>query len=148
MRVEYKLKEKAIKTAFGDTLAVSLTDPAVTDLFMRYFNRDVIQQYRRWKNENHKQLIQLTKKHRELNQHWTSSFLRECRQYEVTHRLPILFDLNDMRSVIKELESGKNRNAMRKFNQFKKQSIYESDLSGNTERIEEIIKKIQEMKTK
>ena len=145
MRVEYKLKEKAIKTAFGDTLAVSLTDPAVTDLFMRYFNRDVIQQYRRWKNENHKQLIQLTKKHRELNQHWTSSFLRECRQYEVTHRLPILFDLNDMRSVIKDLESGKNRNAMRKFNQFKKQSIYESDLSGNTERIEEIIKKIQEM---
>ena len=147
MRIEYRIKERAIKSAFKDTYATSLTDEAIQKVFLKYFNRDVIQQYRRWKAENHKQLMELTQKHRHMNQQWTGSFLRECRQYEATHSLPILFDIEDMKSVIRELEPKTGRNANRKFNQFKKQSIYESDLVGNTARIEEIIRKITNMKT-
>ena len=70
---------------------------------------------------------------------------RECRQYEAVNGLPILFDIDDMLKVFRELESKKGRNAKRKFDKFKKQAIYESDLVGNTTRVKEIISKIMDM---
>ena len=146
MRVEYTIKDKRIlENAFGDNLVVSLTDEKINGLFKKYFNRDVVTRYYQWAAENHKQLVDLTKKHRELYQKWTGSFFRECRQYEATNGLPILFDINDMEKVFRELEPKSGRNAGKKFKKFKKQAIYETDLVGNTARVKEIISKIMDM---
>lgn len=146
MRVEYTIKDKRIlENAFGDNLVTSLTDEKINELFRKYFNRDIAAPYYQWASKNHKQLVELTKKHREQYQKWTSTFFRECRQYEAIHGLPILFDLNDMRKVFKELEPKSGRNSTKKFNKFKNQAIYETDLIGNTARVKEIISKIEAM---
>lgn len=146
MRVEYTIKDKRIlENAFGDNLVVSLTDEKINGLFKKYFNRDVVTRYYQWAAENHRQLVDLTKKHKELYQKWTGSFFRECRQYEATNGLPILFDINDMEKVFRELEPKSGRNAGKKFKKFKKQAIYETDLVGNTDRVKEIISKIMDM---
>ena len=146
MRVEYTIKDKRIlENAFGDNLVVSLTDEKINGLFKKYFNRDVVTRYYQWAAENHRQLVELTKKHKELYQKWTGSFFRECRQYEATNGLPILFDINDMEKVFRELEPKSGRNAGKKFKKFKKQAIYETDLVGNTDRVKEIISKIMDM---
>lgn len=146
MRVEYTIKDKRIlENAFGDNLVVSLTDEKINGLFKKYFNRDVVTRYYQWAAENHRQLVELTKKHREQYQKWTGNFFRECRQYEATNGLPILFDVNDMEKVFRELEPKSGRNAGKKFKKFKNQAIYESDLIGNTQRIREIISKIMDM---
>ena len=146
MRVEYTIKDKRIlENAFGDNLVVSLTDEKINGLFKKYFNRDVVTRYYQWAAENHRQLVDLTKKRKELYQKWTGSFFRECRQYEATNGLPILFDINDMEKVFRELEPKSGRNAGKKFKKFKKQAIYETDLVGNTARVKEIISKIMDM---
>ena len=146
MRVEYTIKDKRIlENAFGDNLVVSLTDEKINGLFKKYFNRDVVTRYYQWAAENHRQLVDLTKKHKELYQKWTGSFFRECRQYEATNGLPILFDINDMEKVFRELEPKSGRNAGKKFKKCKKQAIYETDLVGNTARVKEIISKIMDM---
>ena len=146
MRVEYTIKDKRIlENAFGDNLVVSLTDEKINGLFKKYFNRDVVTRYYQWAAENHRQLVDLTKKHKELYQKWTGSFFRECRQYEATNGLPILFDINDMEKVFRELEPKSGRNAGKKFKKFNKQAIYETDLVGNTARVKEIISKIMDM---
>ena len=146
MRVEYTIKDRRIlENAFGDNLVVSLTDEKINALFKKYFNRDVVTRYYQWAADNHRRLVELTKKHRELYQKWTGSFFRECRQYEATNGLPILFDINDMEKVFRELEPKSGRNASRKFKKFKKKAIYENDLVGNTARVKEIISKIMDM---
>lgn len=146
MRVEYTIKDKRIlHNAFGDNLVTSLTDEKINDLFRKYFNRDIAAPYHQWASKNHKQLVELTRKHREHYQKWTSTFFRECRQYEAVHGLPILFDLNDMQKVFEELEPKSGRNSTKKFNKFKNQAIYETDLLGNTDRVKEIIAKIESM---
>lgn len=146
MRVEYTIKDKRIlDTAFGDNLVVSLSDDKITKLFKKYFNRDVVTRYHQWKAENTKQLIELVQKHREQYQKWTGTFLRECRQYEAVHSFPILFDIEDMQKVFRKLEPPKGRNASRKYNKFKRQAVYETDLEGNTRRVKEIIDKIMSM---
>ena len=77
-------------------------------------------------------------------------FTRERQIFHYTflfdaYGLPILFDIDDMLKVFRELESKKGRNAKRKFDKFKNQAIYESDLVGNTTRVKEIISKIMDM---
>lgn len=65
MRVEYSINDRRIlKNAFKDTLVSCLTDKAIHDLFMKYFKRDLANRFRLWQQENHKRLVELTKKHR------------------------------------------------------------------------------------
>ncbi len=146
MRVEYTIKDKRIlDNAFGDNLVASLSDEKITELFKKYFNRDIVARYYQWAADNQKQLIELVEKHRKLNQKWTGTFFRECRQYEAVHSFPVLFDLEDMQKVFRKLEPKNGRNASRKYNKFVKQAIYEDDLIGNTRRVKEIIDKIMNM---
>lgn len=146
MRVEYTIKDRRIlQNAFGDDLVTSLTDQKINSLFRKYFNRDIVVPYQNWVCRNHKHLVNLTKKHRKLYQRWTSTFFRECRQYEELHGLPALFDIEDMKSVFRELEKKSARNSARKFAKFKDRAIFEADLFGNTARVKEIISKIEGM---
>ena len=50
-----------------------------------------------------------------------------------------------MQKVFEELEPKSGRNSTKKFNKFKNQAIYETDLLGNTDRVKEIIAKIESM---
>lgn len=146
MRVEYTIKDKRILArAFGNNLVSSLSDEKINKLFKKFFVRDIVSRYSTWVAENHRQLVELTKKHREQCQKWTGNFFRECRQYAEENGLPLLFDIEDMRSVFQELEQKGSRNASRKFKKFKNQAIYEADLVGNTARSKEIMFKIMEM---
>lgn len=146
MRVEYTIKDRRIlQNAFGDDLVTSLTDQKINSLFRKYFNRDIVVPYQNWVCRNHEHLVNLTKKHRKLYQRWTSTFFRECRQYEELHGLPALFDIEDMKSVFRELEKKSARNSARKFAKFKDRAIFEADLFGNTARVKEIISKIEGM---
>lgn len=145
MRIEYTFKnQKVLDKAFGDNRVSSLTDAKVNALYRKFFNRDILNRYKKWRAENTQQLIDLVVKHRQLNKHWTSSFFRECREIEQTRVLPVLFSIEDMRLVFKALH--KNSDVARdKFRRFKAQATYESDMFGNTKRIEEIFRKIDMM---
>lgn len=146
MRVEYTIKDKRIlENAFGDDLVASLSDDKISELFKKYFNRDVVTRYYQWAAENQRQLLELTRKHQTLYQKWTGTFFRECRQYAATKSFPILFDIEDMQKVFRKLEPPQGRNAGKKYNKFRKQAIYEMDLMGNTRRIKEIISKVMDM---
>lgn len=141
MRIEYTIKDsKILRANFGDNLVSSLSDEKITALFRKYFNRDIASRYYDWAADNVKELTKLVMKHRETEKHWVGYFLRDCRKYAEEHGLPILFDLEDLRTVFRKLEPG--RNAAKKFKRFMSQAVFEDDLIGNTRRMKEIINKI------
>ena len=146
MRVEYRIKDRRIlRHAFKSEQVDKITDQNLRKLFQKYIERDLVAPYMAWAEQNHNQLVYMVQQHRAAEQKWTAGFFRECRQFEATHGFPILFDLEDMRSVFKELESGSGRNAGRKFRKFLNSATYEKDLLGNTKRLQEILTKITAM---
>lgn len=146
MRVEYSFSDRRIlESAFKGNSPDKMTDENVASLFQKYFTRDIESPYLQWKAKNKKMLKELVIRHRQQEQKWVPGFLRDCRQQEAVSGLPILFDLEDMRKIFKELETGSGRNASRKYNRFIDQCTYEDDLLGNTARVKEIIDKIKGM---
>lgn len=146
MRVEYTIKDhRILENAFGDNLVASLDDAKIKKLFKKYFNRDVVAPYYEWAARNHEELVELVKKHRAENDKWTSFFFREVRQLEAVRGLPVMFDLEDLRKVFRQLEPKSGRNAGKKYRNFKKQAVYETDMIGHTKRIREIINKVMDM---
>lgn len=147
MRIEYTIKDKRIlDRAFGDNLVINLDDTKINQLFEKYFNRDVIEPYRRWRRVNYNNLLGLVKKHKQANPtKWVSYFLRECRQFESENGLPLLFDVYDLKPIFRALEPKGSRNHNKKFDRFLRQAIYENDLFGNTGRVEEVINKVKKM---
>ena len=124
LRIEYTFKSRSVlKTAFGGNDVFNITDEGLSKLFKKYFMRDIVDEYEEWKKINHKQLIEFTKYHQGQNKQWFEPFIRDCRSYSSTHGLPLLFDVNDMQSVFKELELKGGRNYGKKFNNFKKQAF-------------------------
>ena len=101
--------------------------------------------YFNWRARNHSQLVAVVKKHKTLHKKWSHHFFRECRQYSELNGLPLLFDIEDMRSVLKELEPKGSRNNGKKFDRLMGQAIHEADLIGNVEKCEEIISRIADM---
>ena len=147
MRIEYTIKDKRIlDRVFDDNLVINLNDTKINKLFEKYFNRDIVEPYRRWRRANYNNLIRLVTKHKQNNPtKWVNYFLRECRQFEAENGLPLLFDLYDLKPIFRELEPKGSRNHNKKFNRFLGQAIYENDLIGNTERVEEVINKVTKM---
>lgn len=146
MRVEYTIKDhRILENAFGDNLVASLDDEKIKQLFKKYFNRDVVVPYYEWAARNHEELIELVRKHRAANDKWTGYFFREVRQLEAVRGLPVLFDLEDLRKVFRQLEPKSGRNAGKKFRNMKKQAVYETDMTDHTKRVREILTKIMDM---
>lgn len=143
MRVEYTIKDpRILKNNFGDELVSSLSDEKITAIFKKYFNRDVASRYYEWAAQNQRDLTTIVDLQRKAEKHWVGYFLRYARQYNETHGLPILFDLEDMRKVFQTLEPKRGKNVTNKYKRFIKNAKYEEDLMGNTRRIREIINKI------
>lgn len=146
MRVEYTIKDpRILQNHFGDNLVSSLSDEKITAIFKKYFNRDVAERYYQWSSENQRKLCEIVDEQRRSEKHWVGYFLRYARQYNEVHGLPILFDIEDMRTVFRKLEPGKGKNVTNKYKRFIKQAKYEDDLAGNTRRIKEIIHKIMNL---
>ena len=146
LRLEYTVKDsRLLEKYFGSNAVSSLSDDKIAQMFKAYFQRDVVTRYYQWSADNIKQLAELIDKHRKAQTHWVGSFLRECRQYNEVHGLPLLFDLEDVRQALKLLEPGKGRNVTNKYRRFLRQAMFEKDLLGNTRRIREIINKIMSL---
>lgn len=144
MRVEYTFKNAStLKSRFGANDVNALTDEALISMFKWYFNRDIVQPWEKWQKNNKHALCHIASKYMQSGMDWKQAFFRKCRQYESTHGLPILFDVNDMQPVFKLLDKSKNSN--RKFQRFKKSAKYEKDLTGNTKRMQEVINKVLSM---
>lgn len=148
MRIEYKIKDNRIlksKRNFDGCLVNSLTDEKIAEFFKNLFKRDFVNQYHGWKRWNHCELLAKVDMHRNAHEKWTGYFLRDIRAYsELNNGTPLLFDVEDIRSVLKELENN-TRKGNKKYRKFKKNLEFESDLIGNNEKMEEIFNKVLEM---
>lgn len=144
MRVEYTFKNAStLKSRFGANNVNALSDEALISMYKWYFNRDIIQPWEKWQKNNKHALCHIASKYMQSGMDWKQAFFRECREFESTHGLPVLFDVCDMQPVFKLLD--KSRNSNRKFQRFKKSAKYEKDLFGNTKRMQEVINKIMDM---
>lgn len=144
MRIEYTFKNAStLKSRFGANDVNALSDEALISMFKWYFNRDIIQPWEKWQKNNKHALCHIASKYMQSGTDWKQNFFRECRQYESTHGLPVLFDVCDMQPVFRLLDKSKNAN--RKFQRFKKSARYEKDLFGNTKRMQEVINKVMSM---
>ena len=146
MRVEYTIKDpRILENHFGDDLVSSLSDEKISEIFKKYFNRDVASRYYAWAADNQRDLCRIVAEQRQKEKHWAGYFLRFARQYNEIHGLPILFDIEDIKKVFRALEPGKGKNVTNKYKRFIKAAKYEEDLAGNTRRIKEIINKIMNL---
>lgn len=144
MRIEYTfLNASTLKSRFGANTVNALSDEALINMFKWYFVRDIVKPWEKWQKDNKHALCHLASKYMQSGTDWKQAFFRECREFESTHGLPVLFDVCDMQPVFRLLDKSKNAN--RKFRRFKKSARYEKDLFGNTKRMQEVINKIMSM---
>ena len=148
MRVEYTIKDSRILASecnFNDDRVIALTDDKIAQFFQKNFQRDFVDQYSGWKKWNHRELLERVDYHRKQSDKWATNFIRDVRQYaQEQNGTPLLFDVEDMRSVLKELENN-NKKGNRKFVKFRKSLKYETDVVGNNEKAKEIFDKIMNM---
>lgn len=144
MRIEYTFKNAStLKSRFGANDVNALSDEALISMFKWYFNRDIVKPWEKWQKNNKHALCHIASKYMQSGSDWKQNFFRECREFESTHGLPVLFDVNDMQPVFRLLDKSKNAN--RKFQRFKKSARYEKDLNGNTKRMQEVINRVMSM---
>lgn len=140
LRAEYTFNARTLKRYFDGNLSLkALTDSKIQYIYKHFFGRDIVRPYEDWRNNNTKELKSLVIAHQNYSRYWVDSFLRDCREYNNTHALPVLFDIEDMRAVFKSLDC---QNYRKKYLSFENKCVYEHDLKGNTGRLTEIIDKI------
>lgn len=144
MRIEYTFKNAStLKSRFGANTVNALSDEALINMFKWYFVRDIVKPWEKWQKDNKHALCHIASKYMQSGSDWKQNFFRECREFESTHGLPVLFDVCDMQPVFRLLDKSKNAN--RKFQRFKKSAKFETDLIGNTKRMQEVINKVMSM---
>lgn len=148
MRIEYTIKDNRIlksKRNFNGDRVIFLTDDKLKEFFKRNFKRDFVDQYRGWKKWNHQELLERIDFHKKNCNKWVTNFVRDSRRYaQMQNGTPLLFDIEDVRDVLKELESNPKK-GNRKYIKFRKCLNYETDLIGNNKKIQEILTKVMNM---
>lgn len=148
MRIEYKIKDNRIlkaKSNFGGCKVKDLSDKKIAKFFRKNFMIDFVDQYNGWKDWNHQELLEKVDSHRKAHDKWTAYFLRDIREYsERNNGTPLLFDVEDVRSVLKELEDN-TKKGNKKYRQFKRNLEFEADLIGNNAKMKEIFDKVLSM---
>lgn len=144
LRIEYKIKDKEkIVGAFGSTAVTAITDKAIAELFWRYFYRDVVKPWEKWHKANQKQLAELLCKYvTNDKRYYLNDFIRECRQYYKVKGYPLLFDVEDIRYALKVAKG--NRGLAKRYSKVKSKLTHEYDLVGNIEKMQEIIRKVEQ----
>lgn len=148
MRIEYTIKDSRILKSecnFNSDRVVALTDEKIAKFFKKNFKRDFVDQFNGWKRWNHRELLAKVDYHRKNSDKWTANFIRDSRKYvQEQNGTPLLFDIEDVRSVLKELEHSP-RKGNKKYTRFRKSLEYETDLVGNNEKAKEILEKVMNM---
>lgn len=148
MRIEYTIKDSRILKSecnFNDDRVVALTDEKIAKFFKKNFKRDFVDQFNGWKRWNHRELLAKVDYHRKNSDKWTANFIRDSRKYvQEQNGTPLLFDIEDVRSVLKELENSPKK-GNKKFTRFRKSLEYETDLIGNNAKAKEILDKVMKM---
>lgn len=144
LRIEYKIKDKEkIIGAFGSTAVTAITDEAIAELFLRYFDRDVVKPWAKWHKANQKQLASLLCKYvANDRRYYLNDFIRECRQYEKINGYPLLFDVEDIRYALKIAKG--SRGLAKRYFKIKARLTHEADLFGNIDKMNEIIGKVEQ----
>lgn len=136
MRVEYTLKNLGLVT--------DMSDKKIIELFNYNFKADILDSYKIWRKSNKTVLIDLINRCKTKSRYWKNELIRKCKTYEYNHRIPLLFDVEDLKEAL-YITEGSKRKAQRKLSQIK--TIIKKDktfnLMGNTAKLNEIFKKIQ-----
>lgn len=136
MRVEYTLQDLGF--------VKDMTDKQIAKLFKDNFNADILHPYKEWREINKTTLISLVNSCKRVDRYWKVEFVRRCKAYEHNHRIPLLFDVEDLKEVL-YITEGSTRKAQDKLSQIK--TIIRKDKSynlvGNSSKLNELLKKIQ-----
>lgn len=138
LRLEYTFCDKRVlQHNFGTIYVDDITNEMIVNLFRKRIKNDILKQYNIWTNKNHNELNKKVKEIKLKNIRWSDKFIRMCREYAQVYSSPLLFSIEDMNSVLKEIDT--NRNGAKKYTKFYNRAVFEHDLIGNRKRIEEII---------
>lgn len=145
MRIEYKITRRrdiirlfSAKKPEEITSIFDITDDDLYRIFMKLFRNDIVKPYELWTAENHDELLHTVQQYQSKYSRWTMPFLRHCSYIRNINQVPLLFDITDMREIIKEIEPNKKNVSLK----YKRVYDKATELSGNREHMNEIIDKV------
>ena len=146
MRFEYTITDKDILKKYLTTNAVfdeHITDKALKTLFNEFIEKDILNPYYKWREQNTQNLIDLINDCKAVSQHWRLELIRRCRAYNL-HNIPLLVDVNDLKGALLVTEKS-TRTAIIKLNKFKALISREREFNrtGNTALLTEVINKLK-----
>jgi pyruvate-formate lyase-activating enzyme len=100
--------------------------------------------YRKWRDENGKQLRDMIKYHKKKNRNfWISNLIRECSNAEQIDQIPLLSDVMDLLVQVKALDKHGHYKRVEQaiLDQCSYNNVY---LQGDADKAEEIISKVHE----
>lgn len=147
MRFEYTITDKDILKKYLTTNAVfdeHITDKALKTLFNEFIEKDILNPYYKWREQNTQNLIDLINDCKAVSQHWRLELIRRCRAYDNLHNIPLLVDVNDLNGALLVTEKS-TRTAIIKLNKFKALISREREFNrtGNTALLTEVINKLK-----
>lgn len=147
MRFEYTITDKDILKKYLATNAVfdeHITDKALKTLFNEFIEKDILNSYHKWREQNTQNLIDLINDCKAVSQHWRWELIRRCRAYDNLHNIPLLVDVNDLKGALLVTEKS-TRTAIIKLNKFKALISREREFNrtGNTALLTEVINKLK-----
>lgn len=147
MRFEYTITDKDILKKYLTTNAVfdeHITDKALKTLFNEFIEKDILNPYYKWREQNTQNLIDLINDCKAVGQHWRLELIRRCRAYDNLHNIPLLVDVNDLKGALLVTEKS-TRTAIIKLNKFKALISREREFNrtGNTALLTEVINKLK-----
>lgn len=147
MRFEYTITDKDILKKYLTTNAVfdeHITDKALKTLFNEFIEKDILNPYYKWREQNTQNLIDLINDCKAVSQHWRLELIRRCRAYDNLHNIPLLVDVNDLKGALLVTEKS-TRTAIIKLNKFKALISREREFNrtGNTALLTEVINKLK-----
>lgn len=142
IRIEYRLKRRDSHIKSLGSVVDNLTDKNIKSFFINSIENDLFKPF-----ENYKYKIKgmFEKALRPMLEHserqWYKDFIRIIREYEQKNSLPMIIDIEDIFSVLKEYS--KSNYSRRKKMVLRKAKESEKDLIGVTEKINEILNKLK-----
>lgn len=110
MRIEYRLRTgQKVNETFNTDFFASITDNMIEKYFITTFQKEIANAYQKWKQSNNRTLMNLVRELRQTNpKRWQDNLLTKCRNSEQEFNRFLLLDIEDLFSVLKELEKNGN----------------------------------------
>lgn len=110
MRIEYRLRTgQKVNETFNTDFLADITNDMIEKYFISTFQKEIANAYLKWKQSNKRTLMNLVKELRRANpRRWQDNLLTKCRNSEQEFNRFLLLDIEDLFSVLKELEKNGN----------------------------------------